>query len=398
MKSVKAISNLKLRVSYGLSGNNQIGNYSHIGLLTPSNYVDGSKIKPGLVPSSLSNDDLTWEKSKQINFGLDLGLLKDRITVTADIYKTNKTDLLLSVELPAAAGISNSTQNIGDVENKGLEIGIQTINISSKSFKWTSSITYSSNRNKVLKLATEGGRISNSAFQVTQVGQPISSFYMLHAIGVFMNSQELVGAALFHPNTQPGDLKFEDVNKDGKINANDYTFVGSPWPDYIWGFDNKFSFGNLSLSVSLNGSHGADTYLQAGIIFLNSAGVQNQLASLSMGRWRSESNPGDGIMPRAIRNNYANGFGTSSHFLFDNSFTRIKNVNLSYQLPQKLVSSIGLSNLSVYADVANLYTFTDYPGYDPESSTAGSNVVNAGVDYMTYPLPRTYTFGVKLAF
>jgi hypothetical protein len=117
-----------------------------------------------------------------------------------------------------------------------------------------------------------------------------------------------------------------------------------------------------------------------------------------MGRWRSESNPGDGIMPRAIRNNYANGFGTSSHFLFDNSFTRIKNVNLSYQLPQKLVSSIGLSNLSVYADVANLYTFTDYPGYDPESSTAGSNVVNAGVDYMTYPLPRTYTFGVKLAF
>ena len=398
MKSFESISNLKLRISYGLSGNNQIGNYSQIGLLNPTNYVESGKLKPGLVPSSLSNDDLTWEKSKQINFGIDLSLFKDRITMTADIYKDNKTDLLLSVELPAAAGINSSTQNIGDVENKGMEFGIQTLNINGKKFKWNSSFTISSNKNKVLKLATEGGRITNSAFQITQVGYPISSFYMLHAIGVFQNAQELVGAALFHPNTQPGDLKFEDVNKDGKINANDYTIVGSPWPDYTWGFDNKFTYGNFSLSVSLNGSHGAETYLQAGTIFLNSAGVQNQLATLSMGRWRSESNPGNGIMPRAIRNNYANGFGTSSHFLFNSSFTRIKDINLAYQLPQKIVSKIGLTSLAVFADVTNLYTFTDYPGYDPESSTAGDNVVNSGVDYLTYPLPRTYTFGVKLAF
>jgi hypothetical protein len=220
---------------------------------------------------------------------------------------------------------------------------------------------------------------------------------MLHAVGVFKNAQELVGAALFHPNTKPGDLRFEDVNNDGKINANDNTVVGDPWPDYTWGLDNRFTYGNLTLSVSLNGSQGAYTYFQAGETILNSAGVQNQLL-LSLDRWRSESNPGAGLMPRAIRNNYANGFGTSSHFLFDSSFTRIKNVNISYQIPQFLLKKLDISNLSVYADISNVYTFTDYPGYDPESSTSGDNIAKSGIDYLTYPLPRTYTFGVKLTF
>ncbi len=397
MKSVNMISNLKLRASYGLSGNNQIGNYSQIGLLSTATYIENNAQKPGLVPSSMSNDDLTWEKSKQTNLGIDLGLFKDRISITADIYKDKKTDLLLAVALPAASGFYSSTQNIGDIENKGIEIGIQTVNLKLKKFEWTSNFTFSSNKNKVLKLATEGGRITNSAYQVTQVGYPVSSFYMLHATGVFMNAQELVGAALFHPNTKPGDLRFEDVNKDGKINANDNTVVGDPWPDYTWGLDNRFTYGNLTLSVSMNGSQGAYTYFQAGETILNSAGVQNQLL-LSLDRWRSESNPGAGLMPRAIRNNYANGFGTSSHFLFDSSFTRIKNVNISYQVPQFLLKKLDISNLSVYADISNVYTFTDYPGYDPESSTSGDNIAKSGIDYLTYPLPRTYTFGVKLTF
>lgn len=398
MKPMKFINNLKLRVSYGISGNNQIGNYTHIGLLSNSNYVKNNSQSPGLVPSSLSNDDLSWEKSKQTNIGLDLGLFKDRISFTADIYKDHKTDLLLAVALPAASGFSSSTQNIGDIENKGIELGLQTVNLKSKYFEWSSNLTFSANRNKVLKLATEGGRITNSSFQITEVGKPIASFYMLHAIGVFKNSGELVGAALQNPNTQAGDLKFEDVNKDGKINSSDKTIVGDPWPDYTWGFNNKFTYKNLTLSVSLNGSHGADTYFQGGTINLNNAGVQNQIASLSLHRWRSESDPGDGIMPRAIRNNYALGFDNTSHFLFDSSFTRIKNVNISYALPHELVSRLSIGSVSVYADVANLYTFTDYPGYDPESSTAGDNISNSGIDYYTYPLPRTFTFGVKLTF
>ena len=397
MQSVKFIDNLKIRASWGLSGNNQIGNYSHIGLLSAVNYVENNSQSPGLVPSTLSNDDLTWEKSKQINLGLDMALFGERISLSADIYKDHKTDLLLAVQLPAASGFNSSTQNIGDIENKGVEIGLQTINIKSKQFEWSSNFTFSANKNKVLKLATEGGRITNSSYQITQVGYPISSFYLLNAIGVFKNSQELEGAALQHPRTQAGDLKFEDVVPDGVINANDKKIVGDPWPDFTWGFDNRFTLGNFALGISLNGSQGAYTYFQTGEAILNSAGVQNQL-ELADRRWKSESDPGDGFMPRAIRNNYAYGFSTSSHFLFDSSFTRIKNVNISYNVPQKLANRMALSGLSVYADVANLYTFTDYPGYDPESSTAGDNVVNSGLDYLTYPLSRTYTFGVKLTF
>ncbi|MBM1106256.1 TonB-dependent receptor [Aurantibacter crassamenti] len=398
MDSVNFINNLKLRVSYGISGNNQIGNYNHIGLLAQSNYVANGNQVPGLVPSTLSNDNLTWEKSKQTNIGLDLGMFDNRISINVDAYKDLKTDLLLAVQLPSATGFQSATQNIGDIENKGIEFGLNTVNVQAGDFSWTSSATFSANQNKVLKLATENGRISNNAYQITEVGESISSFYMLNAIGVFANAAEVQGAALQHPETQAGDLRFEDVNNDGTIDSDDRKIVGSPFPDFTWGFDNRFTYKNLSLGISLVGSQGASTYFQGGSSVLNSAGVQNQIADISLGRWVSETQPGNGFQPRAIRSNYANGFGTSSHFLFDSSFTRIKNVNLSYDFPSNATKAIGLSKLALYADVANLFTFTDYPGYDPESSTSGSNVASSGIDYFTYPLARTITVGLKLSF
>lgn len=397
MNSVKFIDHLKIRASYGFSGNNQIGNYSQIGLLSTSNYVEDNNQKPGLVPSSLSNDDLTWEKSKQINLGFDLNLFNGRISLTTDLYKDHKTDLLLDVELPAASGFSSSTQNIGDIENKGIEIGLNTVNVKRNRFEWATNFTFSANKNKVLEVATEGGRITNSDYQITQAGYPISSFYLMHVLGVFRNSEELAGAPIQHPKTQEGDLRYEDVTLDGKITGDDKKIMGDPWPDYTWGLDNRFTFGNLTLSVSLNGSRGGHSYLLIGETLLNSAGVQNQLV-LSDRRWRSEDDPGDGLIPRAIRNNYAYGYRSSSRFLFDSSFTRIKNVNVTYSFPRAVTSRLSLTNLSVYTDVANLHTFTDYPGYDPESSTAGDDIVNTGIDYLTYPLPRIYTVGIKLTF
>lgn len=397
MKSVKFINNLKLRAGYGISGNNQIGNYTHIGLISSTNYVENNKIKPGLVPSNLSNDQLTWEKSKQLNLGMDLGLFKDRISLTADVYKDKKTDLLLAVQLPAASGFYSSTQNIGEIENKGIEIGLNTVNVKSKDFEWSSNITFNSNKNKVLKLATEGSRISNSAYQVTQVGAPVSSYYLMNVIGIFQNADEVAKSPIQHPKTQPGDLKFEDVNLDGKITASDKKVLGSPWPDFSWGFTNKISYKNFSLSVFVNGSHGGYNYFLAGETLMNSAGVQNQLAIVDR-RWKSEANPGDGTIPRAIRSTYAYGFSTTSRFLFDASYIRIKNINLSYTLPKNLVSMLSLNSMNVFLDVSNVHTFTDYPGYDPESTTAGDNITNSGIDFLTYPLARTFTIGFKLSF
>lgn len=389
------LSNLKIRASYGISGNNQIGNYTHIGLLSARRYINEGGLIPGLVPSSLANDDLTWEISKQTNFGIDMSLFQDRVNLTADVYRDLKTDLLLAVQLPAASGFYSSVQNIGDVENKGFELGLNTVNVQKTNFTWNSNFTFSANRNKVLKLATEGGRISNSPFQITEVGQPVSSFYMINKLGIFMNSDELEGAALFHPATQAGDIKFEDVNEDGVINQNDRKIVGNPWPDFVWGLTNNLEWKNFNLNIAIVGSEGAQTYLESGGALMGSNGVQNGLV-LQDRRWRSEEDPGDGIIPRAIRSNHALGFGTSSHFLFDASFIRIRNVMLGYTMPQELVSRFRLTGMNVYASVANVYTFTDYPGYDPESSSTGDNVVNAGIDYLNYPLPRTYTLGLKI--
>lgn len=397
MQNVTFVSNLKLRASYGISGNNLIGNYAHIGLISSANYVENGKIKPGLVPSNLSNDLLTWEKTKQTNLGLDLGLFEDRISFTADIYKNIKTDLLLAVQLPAASGFSSSTQNIGEIENRGVELGLSTINIEGKSFNWESNMVFSANRNKVLKLATEGSRIANSSYQVTEVGHPVASFYLMNVVGIFQNASEVASSPIQHAKTQPGDLKFEDIDDDKKITSSDKKIVGSPWPDFTWGFNNTFSYKNISLGVFMNGSQGGYNYFLAGETLINSAGVQNQLAMVDK-RWKSESDPGDGIIPRAIRSTHAYGFTSTSRFLFDASYIRIKNINLSYQIPSSGLARLPLTGCTIFADVANVFTFTDYPGYDPESSTAGDNIINSGIDYMTYPLARTYTIGLKLTF
>ncbi|MDR0574872.1 MAG: TonB-dependent receptor [Tannerella sp.] len=398
MKEQHIVSNLKIRASYGEAGNNLIGNYAHIGLLSSSNYVTGSAKAPGLVISSMSNDALTWEKSKQINVGLDFGLFEERIRLTADIYRDYKDNLLLAVNLPAASGFSSSVQNIGAIENKGMEMVLNTINTDSKDFRWDTNITFSLNRNEVKKLATEGARITNSSVQVTEVGYPIGSFYLMKVLGVFKDEADVKsGHPLQHPQTQPGDLKFKDVDNNGTITVNDKEIVGDPWPDYTWGLGNIFAYRNLSLNIFITGSHGGDVYMNVGETLLNSAGVQNQLDLVNR-RWKSPSDPGDGLVPRAIRNNYALGMQPSSRLLFDGSFVRIKEVTLSCDFPKSITKHVFRKGLNAYFNISNLYTFTGYPGYDPEASSTGDAVTKSGFDEGVYPLARTFTLGLKMAF
>lgn len=397
MKQIRPLSNLKIRVSYGVSGNNNIGrNYGYLGLLNVSNYVDANKKLPGLVPGSLANDQLSWEKSKQTNIGIDLGLFNERISLVADWYYNLKTDLLLDVQLPIASGFGSSIQNIGEVENKGIEFGLNTTNIQSRDFQWATTFNISSNKNKVKKLAVEGARYIDGV-HITEVGQPIASFYLMNVIGVFQNEEDVKNNPVQHPQTQPGDLKFEDVNDDGKITTTDKKIVGSPFPDFTWGLGNQFQYKNLSLSVFLNASQGNKVYFSAGETLLNTAGVQNQLEMVAR-RWKSESDPGDGKIGRAIRSDYALGMAQSSKYLFDASYIRIKDITLGYDFPRELIRRIGVKGLNAYLNVSNVYTFTDYPGYDPEASHSGDNVTKAGIDGGVYPTPRTYTVGLKLSF
>lgn len=397
MKNIKAINNLKIRASYGISGNNLISNYASQGLLSVTRNVSNGQVISGITPSSLANDNLTWEQSVQTDLGIDLSLFQNRISFTADVYKSLKKNLLLNVTLPAASGFSSSEQNVGELENRGIEFSFNTQNIVGKNFQWTSNFNISANRNKVLALNGSNVRISNSAYQITEVGLPISSFYLLHTTGVFQSEEEIEKSPIQSPQVQPGDLKFKDVDGDGKITTADKEVVGSPWPDYIWGFDNNFTYKRFSLSVSINASHGNKVYFEGGEIELNDAGVQNQLEMIA-DRWRSPSEPGNGKIPRAIRNDYAFTLSSTSRYLFDGSFVKIRDIHLSYTVPVAALSRVKLQSLSIYGDVSNAYTFTKYPSYDPEGSIGGDDVTQSGVDYFAYPNPRTYTVGIRISF
>ena len=397
MQSLNFISDLKVRGSWGIAGNNLISNYASQGLLGISRTVTNGQILSGIVPTSLSNSNLTWEQSVQKDIGLDLSLFNNRISLTADYYQIRKKNLLLNVTLPGASGFSSSVQNIGEIENKGYEFAINAETIRSNRFQWQTGFNISTNENKVLSLNSGAVRIANSDYQVTEVGSPISSFYMLKVIGIFQTADEVAKSPVQHPKVQPGDLKFEDVNKDGKITNADRTIVGSPWPDFTWGFDNKFTYKNLSLSVSVNGSQGNEVLFSGASVVLNDAGVQNQLV-MADDRWKSPADPGNGVVQRAIRNDYAFGISYTSRYIFDGSFIKIQNINLSYVLPSRVIQRLRLQSASVYADATNVFVFTDYPSYDPEGNTSGDNIARSGIDFFSYPNPRTLSLGVRLSF
>lgn len=395
LKDNRVISNLKLSMNYGIVGNNNIGNYAHLGLISNNApYVQNGALVPGSYIGNLPNDELQWEKTDEFNFGINLGLFSDRISLDANIYNSLTKNLLLNVELPTISGFSNTIKNIGKVENKGFEIGINSLNIDTKNIKWKTNLTFSVNKNKVKELASESGQIVNSSVQVTRVGYPISSFYLIKMLGVFRDKDEISGSPLFSPQTELGDPRFENYDGNKVINQQDRQIVGNPWPDFTWGLNNSLIYKNFSFNFNLVGSHGADIYDLSSQLTL--AGVQN-LYSIYADRWSPE-NP-NGKYPRAIRNNYANTFATNSTFrLFDGSFVRVSNVGLGYKIPTNLISKLHILNAEVDFQVSNLHTFTNYPGYDPEVNTAGGDITQTGTIYNAYPLSRSFIFGIKCSF
>ena len=408
MKSVPVITDLKLRGSYGLSGNNAFlnsdgsqNNYPAIGVLTKDNYVFGNALSNGLATSTNANDRLGWEKSRQTDVGLDVGLFQNRLFLTVDYYNRITTDLLLSVQVPTLTGFTTAVQNIGKVENKGMEFALSSRNIdgAGKGLTWTTDLNLSFNRNKVLALGPNGDAIINNSgigsTNITVVGKPLGSFYGYQQLGIFQNQAELDAYPHFS-DSRPGDVKYADVNNDKKIDANDRTIIGNNQPDFIYGITNSFSFNGFDLSIVAQGVQGGQILNLSRRFFENLEGNQNQLTIVE-GRWRSEQNPGDGRTPRANARSTGSNGQVSSRWVEDASYFRIRNITLGYNFPQALTQKVKVQTLRLYAGVQNAVTFSKYLGYNPEVS-GYEGPLTGGVDYGSYPLARTYTIGLNLGF
>jgi len=399
LRNVKSISEAKLRVSYGLSGNNAFtNNYPYVATLRSDNYSFNNALVNGLAPSSLANPKLGWERSKQFDAGIDLGLFNNRITLIVDYYQRTTTDLLLSVNVPTLTGFGSVVKNIGKMENKGWEFGLNTRNLAG-AFTWNTSLNLSFNRNKVVALGPTGDPIRSASgvgeTNITQIGSPIGSFYGYVQLGVFKDQADL-DANPHDATSKPGDVKYKDVNGDKKIDANDRTIIGNNQPDFIYGITNTFNYKGFDLNISLQGTQGNEILNLSRRFFENLEGNANQLTTV-LDRWVSPSQPGNGITPRANARTTGNNNAVSTRWVEDGSYLRIQNVSLGYQLPKEWMSKAKIQQVRIYASAQNLFTFTKYLNFNPEVSNYES-ALTAGVDYGVYPLAKTFTVGVNFGF
>ncbi len=403
MKGLTAISDLKLRASWGKTGNFLIPNYAAIGLLSPYNYVLNNVLVNGIAPSTISNHNLTWEKTTQTDFGLDIGLFRERIYLSADYYNKVTSDLLLNVQVPAAVGFLTALQNIGEVENKGIELTLSTRNLVGD-FSWTTDLNFAANKNKVLKLGPTGDPILSSGGagirHITQIGSPIGSYYGYVVEGIYQTQTEIDNAPkdALAPAPRPGDFRFKDVNGDGKINAQDRTVTGNYLPDFIYGITNRFNYKGLDLTVLFQGVQGSEILNLTRRHLGNGEGATNSYA-LWTERWMSAENPGNGSIPRADRVTDLHGGNTrpSSFQVEDGSYFRLRSLSLGYTFPKAMLNN-KFQSLRAYVSGTNLFTSTKYLGFNPEVNNQAGLTGVQGEDYGAYPLSRNFTFGVSASF
>lgn len=392
IKDLNFFSNLTLRSSIGLSGNqNGIGNYAALGLWSSgANYLGLA----GTQPSQLANPDLTWETTRQVNAGIDIGILKNKISLTADYYNKYTYDLLLDVPVPNRSGFETFLQNYGAVRNSGFELGINTVNFDRNDFRWTTNFNISWNKNKIEKLASDitlGASGRNTS--ILREGYSINSFYLYKQLYV---------------DPQTGNAVYDDVNGDGKITTADRQIVGKALPDFSGGLTNNFSYKNFDFNFFIFFTKG-NSVLNMQDFFMVHGGTQASIGFLprQLDRWQK---PGDVTdIPRmttfrddptannSSANNYVGNVASlSSRYLQDASFIRLKNVSFGYNLPSATAEKIGFKKVRAYVQLSNVFTITNYNGLDPEVSATGGNQNTAGYDWATTPQPRTFQLGVQV--
>lgn len=401
IKKYDVFSDLKLRIGYGQLGNQGISNYQTLQtLIAGGTAVFGNSLSQGVVQSRLPNPGLKWETTAESNIGLDFGFFNNRITGSLDLYIRDTKDQLFDKPLPSAIGFSNVKVNAGKVRNSGIDLTLNTINLDKRNWRWDTSINVSLLKNRVKELPDFipeliTGSVASfiSGYEITRVGDPIYSYYGYEVEGIFQKNDNIAGSA--QPNASPGELKFKDQNNDNTINSEDRVVLGKPFPDVTFGFTNNLRYKRLSLSVFVQGILGIQT-LDANVIesLYPTNEYRNRIAKYYLNRW-TENNPGNKYPSGVNPSNYGGQYSINSLTVLDASFVRIKNINISYDIPVKKNKFI--QSALVYAAVDNLLTFTGYEGFDPDASASGNDAVSK-VNYNSYPLARTVRFGINVTF
>lgn len=404
MKRLSWLTIAKVRTSYGVTGNDQIGtNYAWISTInTNHNVVFGNVSFPAYYPNGYSNRELGWEKNKQVDLGIDLAFF-NRINLTVDMYRRT-SDIVMPANIPDFNGIAGSVyMNSGEVENKGIEVQLSA-KVLQGTFNWETTFNWSLNRNKILSLANNQKQLANGKAGTkwadvirNYVGRPMGDMYMLKVIGTFNTEADLQKYAKKGAEAL-GDLIFEDVNGDKVIDTNDYQCVGNYQPDFTYGWTNKLGYKNFDLAVTIDGQVGGKVIYAAARAFTLNRYDDNVLAESGLNRWRSAEQPGNGFSHKAGTNNLGANISPSSRYLYNADFLRIRNIALGYTMPRKLCSKIGVESVRFSMNVQNLWTFDSYPGYSVEANYKGNSATNNGVDFGGYPISRVITFGVNLNF
>lgn len=399
MQNSKVFSALKLRASYGVTGNQAVGAYATITQINsgpPAYYFDGTKPTVSTPLGAPVSSTLKWERTAQYDAGIDAAFLDGRLTFTADAYQKKITDLLYNYQAPFYLGGGTYARNIGSVENKGLEFAIAGTPVTNQKFRWNSNLTLSFNRNRVLDLGgLNNVQVNNigspqNGVSILQIGKPLGEFYGYQFRGTWKTSEAAEAAAF---GMKPGDAKYTDVDGDKKYTAVDLMAIGNGTPKFTFGFINDFSYGDFTLSFMFQGARGHQIYSQTLAYTWGGLGdARNATNSEALNIWTPERETDNPSFSTTSTN-----FINSSRYVYDASYVKLKNLSLSWRVPAALLSKISMRNLELYVSGQNLFTITSYPGYDPEVTNA-TNAVTQGLEMGVIPNPRTYTIGLRAGF
>ncbi len=383
----ETISNLKLRASYGETGNSEIQAYRALAGLQSGTVIFSGDRASYTIPGRMANPDLRWEKTGQVDAGLEVGLFNNRIGLEIDVYRKLTTDMLLDAPVPATSGFTNVYRNVGSMENKGIEINLNTINVDNEIFGWNSNFNISINKNEVVALS--GGSDIFLGSTLIRVGEPVSTFFGYIDEGTW-NTDEAAQAAIY--DRLPGDIKYRDLNDDGAINSEDRAIIGKGIPDGFGTFSNTFRYGNLELLVDLQFQYGNSVMYRDEHSAEDRQTIANSLKTV-LNAWTPDNQDTNVAQIRPI----AAGYDTNndSGKLKDASFLRGRNLMLSYVFKPELVQRLHLNRLRLYTSVQNFFVATKYPGYDPESSNGGGTF-DQGFSLYDYPRPRTFVLGLNV--